>query len=110
MDGHSISIRAGTLHVGVPASQLLNNLHWKQSQIKCPLCETIVDIPENLEQDIKTLATQLGGEESPILLSIHHPSTVPEVMSPHAVRNKVTDPARIAQLKEAWEKGKKHKT
>lgn len=109
MASHSISIRPGTPEIGVPASQLLNNPHLKLSQIKCPLCETMVDIPKNLEQEIKALATQLGGEESPILLSIQHPGAVPEAMPPHAVRNQVTDPVRLAQLKEAWERGKKHK-
>jgi hypothetical protein len=69
----------------------------------------MVDIPETLEQDIRTLAAQLGGEDSPILFSIRHPSDVPEVMSPHAVRNKVTDPTRLAHLKDAWQKRKEHK-
>ncbi|QBD76030.1 hypothetical protein EPA93_08430 [Ktedonosporobacter rubrisoli] len=109
MGSHSISILPGTAQAGVPASQLLNDPRLKGPQIKCPLCQTMVDIPQTLEQDIKALAAQLGGEDPPILFSIRHPANVPEVMSPTAVRRKVTDPARIAHLKEAWQKGKEFK-
>ncbi len=106
MTQHSIDILPGSAQVGVPAHQLLNDPRLKQAQIKCPLCQTMVDIPKTLEQDIRALADQLGGEESPILFRIIHPANIPEVTSPHEVRNKVTDPARYAQLKDVWEKNK----
>ena len=100
MANHRISLKPGTEKVGVSASQLLQNLNLKQPQMKCPLCETLVDIPLTLEQDIKDLAQKLGSENAPILFTIHHPPAIPTTVSLHPV----TDTERRSQLKEAWKK------
>jgi hypothetical protein len=103
MTNHRIDLKVGTKEVGVTAEQLLQDPRLKQSQIKCPLCETMVDIPATLEQDIKHLAERLGSEDS-ILFTIHHPPTIPVTTS--AKRVPVTDPERRSQLVDTWKKSK----
>jgi hypothetical protein len=104
MANHRIDLKVGTKEVGVTAEQLLQWPILQQSQIKCPLCETMVDIPATLEQDIKDFAQKLGSEDS-IVLSIHHPPSIPK--SANVQRVPVTDPERRSQLVDAWKKGKK---
>jgi hypothetical protein len=103
MANHRIDLKVGTKKVGVTADQLLQDPRLRQSQIKCPLCETMVDIPATLEQDIKNLAERLGSEDS-ILFTIHHPPTVP--VSENVRRVPGSDPERRSQLIDAWEKSK----
>jgi hypothetical protein len=101
MAQHRISLKPGTEKVGLPASQLLANPHLKQPQIKCPLCETLVDIPSSLEGDIRALAQRLGGEHMNLRFMIHHPPEIPETRSGQRI---LLDPQREAELREAFQK------
>ncbi len=100
MASHRITLKPGTSSLGVPAHQLLEDPRLRQPQIKCPLCETLVDVPKTLEQEIKGLATQLGGEQANILFVIHHPPDIPTTAPIQPIAN----PERIRQLKEEWKK------
>jgi hypothetical protein len=102
MADHRIILKPGTDKVGPSAAQLLADKNLKQSQIKCPLCGMSVELPSNLEEEIRAFAQKLGGEHMPILLTINHPAEIPVTKQ---FPQHVSDPQREAELRDAWQKG-----
>lgn len=99
---HRITLRPGTPKVGVPARDFLHGPLLKRSNIQCPICGEWVTLPATLKREIRELASALGSEETNILLGVRHPSDVSTVNQGRPIE----DPAEIAAIREADEKGK----
>jgi|GEM_PF-7052292 len=78
---HEIIIEQGSLTVGMTSDKIIEVLeaHVKHGNGKviCPTCKESIEVPVNLRQMIKKLATNAKGETVNLTFGIFHPGPPP---------------------------------
>jgi hypothetical protein len=77
MKPHRIEVTAGTPERGLTARYLYQDPEVKKTKVECPLCDTLIDVPNTLEPQIRELAAKLGGDSSFIAITYFHPPELP---------------------------------
>ncbi len=94
---HTITIHPGEPGGGVTARELIDH-ELRQAHVTCPLCGQAVEIPKEIDREVRTIAASPQGRNTSLLLSIHHPSGIP--MNLPADARPITDPAKLAKAEQ----------
>jgi len=94
---HTITIHPGEPGSGVTARELIDH-ELRHSHVTCPLCGQAVEIPKEIDREVRTIAAGPQGGNTPLLLSIHHPSGIP--MNLPAGARPITDPVTLAKAQQ----------
>lgn len=94
---HTITLHPGEPGSGVAARDLIDH-ELRQAHVTCPLCGKAVEIPKEIDREVRTIAARPQGGSTPLLLSIHHPPSIP--MNLPAGARPITDPAKLAKAEQ----------
>ncbi|MCA1665974.1 MAG: hypothetical protein LC793_00915 [Thermomicrobia bacterium] len=94
---HTITIHPGEPGGGVTARELIDH-ELRHAHVTCPLCGQTVAIPKEIDREVRSIAAELQGGSTRLLLSIHHPPGIPMTLPVSA--RPITDPATLAKAQQ----------